>query len=199
MGRPKLTLPLGDRTVLEWVIGALQRAQVGPILVVVGPHVPELVPLVERAGAEVLLQTVESTDMRATVEQGLHWLEGRYQPRPGESWLLVPADHPTLDPDVVRQLSETRASDTAHSIVVPVYFGRRGHPALFGWQHVAGIRAMPAGQRLNVYLRQHAREIRELTVASPEILLDLDTPEDYACLKARLMALGLLPRPESGD
>jgi hypothetical protein len=65
------------------------------------------------------------------------------------------------------------------SIVVPTFQGRRGHPTLTGWRHVEGIRGLPTGTGLNVYLRQQAAETRELVVDCPNILTDLDTPEDY--------------------
>jgi molybdenum cofactor cytidylyltransferase len=179
MGRPKLALPLGGRSVLEQVIDALRRAAIESILVVVGPHVPELAPLAEAAGAQVLLLAAETADMRATVERGLHWLEERFQPRPDDNWLLVPGDYPTLDTAVVRQLLESRAANPGYSIILPTYQGRRGHPTLIGWKHVAGIRTLPAGQGLNVYLRQQAAETLEMPVRSADILRDLDTPEDY--------------------
>ncbi len=38
MGRPKLSLPLGGRTVLEHVVIALRQGGVDEVLVVVGPH-----------------------------------------------------------------------------------------------------------------------------------------------------------------
>jgi molybdenum cofactor cytidylyltransferase len=185
MGRPKLALPLGGRTVLERVVTALRAGGIGPILVVVGPHVPQLVPLAEQAGADVLLLAEETADMRATVEQGLRWLEERHRPEPADHWLLVPADHPTVEPAVVRQLLAARAADAAHSIVVPTFAGRRGHPTLIDWRHVAGMRRLPAGEGLNGYLRQCAAETLELSVASAEALNDLDTPEDYERLQAR--------------
>src|SRR5712692_10383123 len=104
MGRPKLALSLGNRTIIEHVITALRRAGIKHILVVVGPHVPELVSLAERAGAHVHVLPHETPDMRATVEAGLRWLEDRFYPGDEDNWLLVPADHPTLDAAVVPQL-----------------------------------------------------------------------------------------------
>ena len=58
MGRAKLSLPLGGRAVLERVIDTLRQAGIEKILVVVGPHVPELVPLARDAGAEALLLVI---------------------------------------------------------------------------------------------------------------------------------------------
>src|SRR5205823_5578166 len=109
MGRPKLALPLGGRTVLERVVASLREAGVEHVLVVIGPHVPQLAALAERAGAHVLQLAEETPDMRATVEAGLRWLEERFHPAPDDRWLLVPADHPTLNPLLVRLLLRERA------------------------------------------------------------------------------------------
>jgi molybdenum cofactor cytidylyltransferase len=192
MGRPKLALPLGGRTVLERVVSALRDGGVGHVLVVVGPHVPQLAAPAERAGAHVLRLAGETPDMRATVEAGLLWLEERFRPRPDDRWLLVPADHPTLDPLLVRRLLAERAAAPDRSIVVPTHGGRRGHPALIDWRHVAGMRALLPGQGLNVYLRQQAARTLEVPVESADVLCDLDTPEDYE----RLRRAGLDATPE---
>jgi molybdenum cofactor cytidylyltransferase len=185
MGRPKLLLPLGGRPVLECVITALRQAGVDQVLVVVGPHVRELAGVATQVGAHVCLLAEETPDMRATVERGLRWLEEQFQPRPEDAWLLCPADHPTLEPLVVRQLLEAQAGHPSCTIFIPSFGGRRGHPALIGWRHVAAMRELPAGVGLNVYLRQQAPVTQEVTVAAEEILLDLDTPEDYTRLQER--------------
>src|SRR5207248_109959 len=62
MGRPKLALPLGGRTVLDAVVTALARAGVEHILVVATPQVPELVPLAKAAGADVYALPAETPD-----------------------------------------------------------------------------------------------------------------------------------------
>ena len=184
MGRPKLALPLGDRTILEHVVAALRPCAYQTV-VVIGPHVPELVPLAESAGAKVCLLTEQTPDMRATVERGLQWIEDHFRPRSTDAWLLSPADHPTLEPSVVRELCDSFRSDPAHSILIPAHSGRRGHPALVAWKHVAGIRAMPADRGINAYFREHAADVREVAVNSDGVLCDLDTPEDYERLRAK--------------
>lgn len=178
MGRPKLALPLAGRTVVEHVIDALRIGGVHHVIVVVGPHVPELVPLAHVAGADVCLLAEPTSDMRATVEHGLRWVEERFHPQADDRWLLVPADHPVINADVVRQLL-SRFGEGSSSILVPVHNGRRGHPTLLAWKHVAGIRALAADQGINAYLRSRAAETLELVVDDEGVLIDLDTPEDY--------------------
>jgi molybdenum cofactor cytidylyltransferase len=185
MGRPKLALPLGDRTILEHVIAALRQADVEHILVVVGPHVPELATLAESSGAQVCRLAQETADMRATVEHGLRWLEDHYSPRSDDAWLLVPADHPALAASIVRQLEQARRTHSEHSIFVPTWGGRRGHPVLIGWKHVEGIRGYAPDQGLNTYIRRHDAETLEVAVSDPGVLCDLDTPEAYDDLLRR--------------
>ena len=185
MGRPKLALPLGDRTVIEHVVAALRAGGADHVLVVVGPHAPELAPLGESAGAEVCSLAEPTADMRATVEYGLRHLEERRCPRPDDAWLLAPADHPVLNPDAIRALLAARAAEPSQSIFIPVHAGRRGHPALIAWRHVAGLHAFAAGQGIDAYLRAHANEVREVPVADDGVLCDLDAPEDYERLRQR--------------
>jgi molybdenum cofactor cytidylyltransferase len=185
MGRPKLMLPLGGRTVLECVLDSLRQGGIEPTLVVVGPHVSELVPLATNAGAHVCLLAEETPDMRATVERGLAWLEQRFGPRADDAFLLVPADHPTLDAAVIRLLVQARSERRDRSIFVPTFEGRRGHPTLIAWRHVTGIRASAAGTGLNVYLRGCGEETCEVPVRNADVLFDLDTPADYEALRGR--------------
>jgi molybdenum cofactor cytidylyltransferase len=186
MGRPKLALPLGDRTVLGHVLAALQRANVEHILVVIGPHVAELVPIVEAASADYLLLPEETPDMRATVEAGLRHLQQRFTPAVDDALLLVPGDHPTINAGVVEHLLECRRSTHADkSIFVPSHQARRGHPTLIDWKHIAAMQALPAGEGFNTYLRRHPEETLEVPVESAEVLFDLDTPADVAALERR--------------
>jgi molybdenum cofactor cytidylyltransferase len=177
MGRPKLSLPLTGDTVLGQVVKSLVRGGVEDVLVVIGPHVTELAPLAETAGAKVLRLDAETPDMRATITHGLRWLQQQRQPTEEDYWLLCPADHPTVQAEVVRSLITSTGRD--HSIIVPTFEGRRGHPSLIGWRHVEAIRQLPADVGLNSFLRAHECETLLLPVASIEVLRDLDTPEDY--------------------
>jgi molybdenum cofactor cytidylyltransferase len=191
MGRPKLALPLGERTILEHVLAALRQAEVEQVLVVIGPHVAELAPLVKSAGSQVCFVEELPNGMRGTVEHGLRWLEERFKPRPEDSWLLVPADHPALDASVVPQLEAAYATHPQFSIALPTYNGRRGHPTLFSWRHVAAIRAWPADLGLNTYVRHHAAQTLEVPVDSAGVLWDMDTPEDYERLRRHWSSLAV--------
>ncbi len=179
MGRPKLALPVAGRSVLECVLDTLRQAGIDDILVVVGPEGDEFISLAKRGGAHVLQLDEDTPDMQATVLAGLCWLERHFQPTAEDDWLLLPADHPSLDYRVIGELLRARADNPAYSVFVPIYEGRRGHPALVGWRHVADLKEFAAGQGLNCFFRRQASRVKECPVAAPGALLDLDTPEDY--------------------
>src|SRR5262249_55192184 len=93
--------------------------------------------------------------------------------------LLVPADHPTLEAEVIRRLAAARAEYPGATILVPTHAGRRGHPLLLAWSHVPAIRALTPDEGVNTYIRCQTAATRELPIDTPEVLRDLDTPEDY--------------------
>jgi molybdenum cofactor cytidylyltransferase len=182
MGRPKLELPYRGRTVLECVLDALRLGGCDETVVVLGAQAAPLEATARQAGAHVCLLAEETADMRATVEVGLAWLEQRFRPRDADAWFLVPADQPTLDPDIVAALRLTWLAQTDKSIVVAAFAGKRGHPVLLSWKHVDGVRRHTPGKGLNTYLSQHQAATVELPLKNASVLTDLDTPEDYAKL-----------------
>jgi molybdenum cofactor cytidylyltransferase len=185
MGRPKLSLPLGEKTVLEHVIAAVKEAGVANVLVVVGPHVRELASLAEAAGADVFRLPEETPDMRATIERGLDWIETQHQPRPDDAWLLLPADHPTLNAAPICKLVQAAERDPQPGVFIPIYQGKRGHPTLIRWRLTAEIRALPAGSGLNALFRTEPHEVMEVPSDCADVVRDMDTPDDYEAIRKR--------------
>ena len=180
MGRPKLSLPLGGGTVLGHLVAALRSGGADRVVVVVGPHVPELASLAGAAGVDVLQLAEPTADMRATVEHGLQWVAENIDPQP-EGWLLAPADHPAVTADAVRRLCVGFLAHPARPVVVPVHAGKRGHPTLIPWRLADEVSRIPAGQGINALLR--TAETVEVPVESVGVLSDLDTPDDYDRLR----------------
>jgi molybdenum cofactor cytidylyltransferase len=176
MGEPKLLLEFGGQSVLSRVVQTLHGAGLSRCLVVVRPDDLALAGEAERAGAEVVVPVIAPSDMRYSVECGLRHVLPATPAYDG--WILVPADHPTLNPDVIRNLiTAWQVSPTR--IVVPVYQGRRGHPTVFPWGLVPEILALPPECGLNQLLRSQPARVLEVSVSDRRVLDDLDTPEDW--------------------
>jgi molybdenum cofactor cytidylyltransferase len=191
MGRPKLALSFGDRTVLEHVVSALLAGGVEHVVVVIGPHVAELQALAEAAGAKVHTLPATTPDMRSTIELGLRYLAERYVLEPHDAFLLAPGDRPGFTADIVCQLYDAYLSPrSSSSIVIPTYGTCRAHPSLIAWKHVAGILALPYDLGVNAFFHKNAEVVEELPVTDGRVLLNLDTPDDYDVLQRSGPSLG---------
>jgi molybdenum cofactor cytidylyltransferase len=178
MGQPKLMLTLGDRTVIRRLLDVLDRPGIAARTVVMRPDDAPLCAEVEAAGATVIQPEIPPPDMRTSVQHALDAIATRNAPQPDDGWLLIPADHPLLDVDVLDQLIRSwQASDA--NILLPEHAGKRGHPTFFRWRLAEEVRSIPEDRGLNHLVAAHAAEIETVAVETPAVLTDLDTPEDY--------------------
>ena len=189
MGQPKLLMELSGRSVISRVIEAFRGGSISDCLVVVRPGDKALAREAHQAGAEVIVPVSDPLDMRQSVEFALRHCLNSGVARDG--WILVPADHPTLSHDVVRELVAAWSADPSR-IAVPVCEGRRGHPTIFPWSVVNEIFALPPDVGLNHLLRSEPERVQEVCISDCRILDDLDTPEDWQRL-LREVELDSLP------
>jgi len=177
MGRPKLLLRLGGQTVISRVLTVLNPV-VTRTVVVCRRDDDDLRLAAEAEGATIVQPPVDPPDMRASVEHALRWLIGHDAPTSDSAWLLLPADHPLVEPAVLQSLLEASARQP-ESIVVPTHGGLRGHPTVLPWSLVPEVFVLPHTEGLNQLVRRKPERIVEVPVASATVLADLDTPEDY--------------------
>jgi len=188
MGRPKLTLPLRDKTVIAHVVETLLAGGADRVLCVVRPHAnPEsdrLTRETREAGAEVSVCDPPPPDMRASVEHGIALLEAEMTVPAGI--LLCPADSPGLSEALVRQVTDTFAADPSR-LVLPQHSGKRGHPVAIPWDLALAIRELPMGEGINaLHVLHDARRVFLPITDGAAAFADLDTPQDYQAWQERL-------------
>jgi molybdenum cofactor cytidylyltransferase len=176
MGQPKLLLKLGEKTVIARVVEALHSAGIEKVLVVARSDDPLLAEEVRQTTAELVVPEIDPPDMRASVELALRSLGQVAEEWDG--WMLIPADHPTLETQVIEQLIAAWDSDRTR-IAVPTWQGRRGHPTLFPWVTANEVSLLPPDSGLNVLLRSRPDRVLEVAARSDQVLIDLDTPDDW--------------------
>jgi CTP:molybdopterin cytidylyltransferase MocA len=183
MGEFKPLLPfrasLGG-TVIGTVVSTLRSAgiEAGNIVVVTGREAGRLEAALEPGVRCVHNASYASTPMFASVRLGL--AEAR---RRAERIFFTPADVPLFTKETLLRLLRSEAN-----IVVPTHFGSPGHPVLLDARVVPKILEYPEGT-LREALAACGPEDR-VEVPDPGVLIDADTPSDYAL--SRLLA-GELP------
>jgi molybdenum cofactor cytidylyltransferase len=175
MGRPKMLLPFGDRPLLARVVeNLLSVSDISPIVVVTGHNAQEI----REAVREYTLNVAHNPDyasggMLSSVQTGVRAL-----PAACGAFLLVLGDQPMVSPDTLRALISAWR-DTDAPVVLPAHEGKMGHPVLFSARSVPEILALSAAATLKDVVVRHAADLHDVAVKDPDILADIDTPEDY--------------------
>lgn len=185
MGRFKPLLPMGSRSAVARVVTMFQAAGVADVLVVAGYRAGD----VGRAIAPLNAQCVENPAYRdgmfTSVLAGI-----RVLPPAARAFFIHPADIPLVRIQTVERLVAA-FEDAMPAIVYPVFDGRRGHPTLIRSSLAGQILEWPGTGGLRAFLQGHEAGSREVPVADEAVLLDMDMPEDYARMVARLPDEGL--------
>jgi molybdenum cofactor cytidylyltransferase len=174
MGQPKMLLPWGEGTVLTHVISVFQDSGLTDILVVTGGARDEVGRLVSKQNVKIVHNSeFASGGMLSSIQCGLRALM-----RQTQGALIGLGDQPQVREGSVRMVCEA-FKETKSNIVVPSYQMKRGHPWLVArplWEELLKIKS-PRSPR--DFLNKHRHEIHYVNVDDPNILADLDTPEDY--------------------
>jgi molybdenum cofactor cytidylyltransferase len=171
MGREKVLLRFGDRTVLERVIATLVASGVSERVAVVRADLPEAGQIARAAGARTVVNPRPQEEMLLSIRMGIAEL-----PPDIDCFYVWPADHPAVAASTLGRLAQDAGRGR---VVLPVLGGRRGHPALIGADLIQEIAAIPAGEGLRYLWRARPEILTEVAVDDEGVLLDLNTPEDY--------------------
>ncbi|MEO0002613.1 MAG: hypothetical protein RLZZ22_305 [Pseudomonadota bacterium] len=183
-GRPKAALRIGDRSLLERLVGALRTAGIGQIRIVLGPYPETLLPLAQRCGLQLLSHGRPETGLIDSQRLAIraHLAQGQARGQP-QDLLLVLADLPWLRADHVRALLEHwQRRDASIQAQMPLVAGVRGHPVLLSWQAVGQIAALAPDAGIRDWLKDHPGLIGPFVSQQPAYVTDLDTPADLAAL-----------------
>ena len=168
MGRAKAHLPAGPngRSFVDTITGTLAGAGVAAVRIVVAHGLPE-------PPRYCVVNPDPSAGMLSSVQCGLRAFREEL-----DAVFVWPVDHPLVERDTVIAMIAA-AKNTGAPIIVPTHAGRRGHPVLF----VARLfpELLSADRSLGARSVVHAHDDRlELPVADGGVVVDIDTPEDYA-------------------
>jgi molybdenum cofactor cytidylyltransferase len=104
--------------------------------------------------------------------------------RAADAFLLFPADHPLITREDVAAVVKAFRPGSGR-IVIPSFNKRRGHPVAFDRSIREEILALADHESVRTVINRNSDRIDYVNSESPGILMDMDTPEDYArCLEA---------------
>src|SRR3954470_2366993 len=176
MGRPKGLLNTGGKTFMRKVLEDLRDGGASSAAVVIRPGQPEIAAEVSRVGFGPAVENPRRDEGQlSSLLVGLEAVD-----RPDVDGVLVTlVDVPTIGAASVRALLE-RARASTSPVLRAVHGGRHGHPVLFKRELFDALRdADPALGAKDVLRRV---TVEDVEVTEPGVVMDIDTPADYARL-----------------
>ncbi len=189
MGTPKLLLPLSGRTVLRWVLDHVRGSRCNEVVVVVGEAADQVAAEARGPGVRIVVNERYREGMGTSLAAGIASL-----PPECEAGVVVLGDQPCVTADAINTMIDVFRR-TGRPIVASRYGTVTGAPTLIGRSlfsealHLTG----DAGGRL---LIQRHPDLVEEVLLSPSAAIDIDTPEEFARLRAAIEKEASPPRSD---
>lgn len=179
MGRQKLLLPFGEKTVIEHVVDRVLASAVDRVVVVTGRDHDALETAIGNRNVAVVCNARYAEGMLSSVRCGVAAFSGEVR-----GFLFVLGDQPSVSTDTInRLLDEFRTN--RHGIVVPACGDRTGHPVVVASRFRDAIMTRFDGVGLRGLLREYPGEVSRLQMQDDTVLFDMDTPTEYERERAR--------------
>jgi molybdenum cofactor cytidylyltransferase len=178
MGRPKALLDFDGKYCLELVLDAV--AGLGTPVVVLGAARDEIRRRVNLGSVVVAVNEGWQRGRTSSLKTGLSCL-----PPDAAGFLLHPVDMPLVAAEEVGRVVEAflRCEDASKAVFIPAHGGRHGHPVLCRREIAREFLAVSDDVPARSVTKSDPQRIRYVEFDRPHVLLDADTPEEYAaCL-----------------
>jgi molybdenum cofactor cytidylyltransferase len=189
MGRDKALLPWppvsagrpsSSATFLSAAIRSLSSAT-ELVLVVAGKNEAALTPIVYGDAASLVVNPDPARGQFSSLQTGLQAVldHGR------DAAIITLVDRPPAGEKTIQKLrSSFESADENIWAVVPEFSGKHGHPYVVGREMIEAFLRTPATSSAREVERLHQAHIQYVPVEDPFVVVNINTPEEYAELAA---------------
>ena len=174
MGRTKLLLKWGQRTIIEKSVDTLLASKIGEMIVVLGHQAREILRKLGVRSLKAVINHQYRMGMSTSIRRGL----GEVGPK-SEAILIALADQPFIETDLIDHLIHIYRQNP-HGIVLPSYKGERGHPVILNrFRYQEEMRNLTGDVGCRPILNRYPEDILEVEVKSEGVIADIDSWEEY--------------------
>jgi molybdenum cofactor cytidylyltransferase len=184
MGRDKLMLPWGKRTVLEHCLEVLLRSETREVVVVVRSRSEgfedriNTYPAFMRKKIKWVVNSDYPEGMSSSIRKGLKSIHSK-----SEGVLIALGDQPLLKVNTINSLIHAFLRGK-RKIAIPFYHNQRGNPVLFGRGYIRGLMRLRGDTGGRSIIENHPEEVVRVRTRSEAVIRDIDTWGEYGRLKA---------------
>jgi molybdenum cofactor cytidylyltransferase len=179
MGRNKLLLKLGQKTLVESVIDALESSKIDEIVVVLGHNPKEITDVLRLRpdGVKAVINERYEEGMTSSFQSGLRQIMNV------DAAFLVLGDEPILDHEFLDAMIEEMKKNLGRVLIIsPIYRRKKGHPLLFHKELFDEILELKEPDVIRDVVHRHTDKL--LTIRAPKwTVMDIDTPDDFTRIR----------------
>ena len=179
MGKVKLTLPLGDKQLIEWVLQAAKLTPLDKYFLVVRPEDKEIIKTGKKWGAEIVLNSEYRSGMSSSIRKALHQISSNEL----EGFFVLLGDQPLINSSILYKML-LAFTPGKKEILVPFYKDRQGNPVFFDGYWKDELMKLSGDVGGRVLIKAHPERIKRFKIPNESILLDIDREEDYEKIKS---------------
>jgi molybdenum cofactor cytidylyltransferase len=190
MGRDKALLPwpptpgAGAASKDSFLSSAIKSLTLSTdfVLVVAGQNQPELEPVVYGNAAFLVVNPDPGRGQFSSLQIGLRQVLNRGR----DTAIITLVDRPPASAATVQALRDAyEAAPRRIWAVVPEIAGKHGHPYVAGRDLIERLLREPVTGNARDVEHRHQERIQYLAVDDPNVVLNINTPEDYAALRTK--------------
>jgi molybdenum cofactor cytidylyltransferase len=173
MGKPKLLLPFGEKTMIETIVETVVSSKVEQTLVILGSDREKTEEKIKNYPVKIVYNRDFRSGMLSSVQCGF-----KSFPAETRAVLVVLGDQPKISTTVINKLIDVYKS-SGKGIVLPVYKKERGHPVLIDVKYGEEVENLSPEVGLRGTVYNHPEDILEVDVETLSIFQDIDSESDY--------------------
>ncbi len=171
-------VPFSGETFVSAAVRTLS-AFTDQVVVVAGTNEPTIAPAVYAAGGSLVRNPAPELGQFSSLRVGLREVLSLGR----DAAMITLVDRPPASAAALEKLRAAfESAPSAIWAVVPEYNGRHGHPFLAGREMIEAFLKAPASATARDVEHQHANHISYVPVDDPHVVMNVNTPEDYAAL-----------------
>ncbi|MBU0509788.1 nucleotidyltransferase family protein [bacterium] len=170
MGSPKALLPLGESSFLGSILRTLREVGGEEIVIVVSPalrtEIAALAPF-----ARLIVNPNPESDMLSSVRLGVQSIANV------SGVMIVPVDHPFVQPSTYARLME-RFARNPDSVIVPTYDCRNGHPVIVPYAWACRLPEISYEGGLRAIIQHSDMQVIQVSVDDKGVLRNINAQTD---------------------
>ncbi|MCS7178965.1 MAG: HAD-IIA family hydrolase [Anaerolineae bacterium] len=178
-GQPKQLLEWNGVPMVAHVADGALEAGLSPVVAVLGHAAQEVQKALAGRPVRIATNWRWEEGLSTSIQAGLSVL-----PPETDAAVFLQCDQPLVTPDLLRRLV-ARFEETGAPIVCPAVQGQCTPPALFARSLFRELAGLTGDQGGRVLLLRYLDQVETVEVEDPDLLADLDTPEEYERLRKR--------------